>query len=207
MSNLAPRSHLPAWPDRRTQILAVAAAKFATRGYLATSMRDVAADVGILAGSIYHHFRSKDDLLVEAYALGVADIIAATERALNGRTDPWDRLEAACTAHLEALLAETPFAALMPLDLRQIPETPRARLIAERDRYERHLIAIVKSLDLAPTVDRQLLRFLLLGALNWTPTWYRSRGRTPAGIAEAYVRTIRHGLHGSRQSGVAARRL
>jgi len=206
MSSPAPRSRPAAPQDRRSQILAVAAAKFATRGYLATSMREVATDVGILAGSIYHHFRSKDDMLVEAYALGVADIIAASERAINGMTNPWARLEAACTAHLEALLAETPFAALMPLDLRQIPEAARIRLIAERDRYERHLIAIVKSLDLAPTVDRQLLRLLLLGALNWTPTWYRARGRTPASIAQAYVRTIRHGLHDRRQSGVAARR-
>ena len=176
------------------QILAAAAQKFASSGYAATSMRDVAAEVGMLAGSIYHHFRSKDDMLVEAYALAVAEIIAATEKALDGKTEPWTRLEAACTAHLEALLAETPFAALMPLDLRQIPEATRGRLVVERDRYEHHLIGIIKSLDLAPTVDRRLVRFLLLGALNWTPTWYRPGGGTPLKIAQAFVRTIRTGL-------------
>ena len=133
-------------------------------------------------------------MLVEAYALGVAEIIAATLKALDGKTEPWARLEVACTAHPEALLAETLFAALMPLDLRQMPEATRGRLVVEREHYERHLICIIKLLDLAPTVDRRLVRLLLLGALNWTPTWYRPDGGTPRKIAQSYVRTIRQGL-------------
>jgi TetR/AcrR family transcriptional regulator, cholesterol catabolism regulator len=55
----------PVRADRREQLLEVASELFATRGYAATTMRDIAEAAGILAGSIYHHFSSKEALLDE----------------------------------------------------------------------------------------------------------------------------------------------
>jgi AcrR family transcriptional regulator len=57
-------------PRRRDEILAAAGALFAEEGYRNTSMREVAAASGILAGSLYHHFPSKEAIaakLVEEY--------------------------------------------------------------------------------------------------------------------------------------------
>lgn len=51
--------------DRRARLLAVAAELFATKGYAATTVRDIADNSGILAGSIYHHFSSKEAMLDE----------------------------------------------------------------------------------------------------------------------------------------------
>jgi AcrR family transcriptional regulator len=86
---------------RREQVLAAAARAFGTAGYEAASLRGIASEAGVLAGSLYYHFRSKDDLFATVHAEGFRQLHAAIDRALEGAHDPWQRLEAACTAHLE----------------------------------------------------------------------------------------------------------
>lgn len=179
--------------NKRSAILAAAARRFARDGFTATSMRDIAADAGLLAGSIYHHFAAKEDILAAAYAEGVDQIVAAVTAAAAAPRDPWIRLEAAAAAHLEQLLASTPYAALLTLDLRQLEPALVRRLAAERDRYERHLSAIVTTLDLPAGTNRRLVRLMLLGALNWSPTWYRTGGASPRRVAETFVRILRDG--------------
>lgn len=178
----------------RARLLVAAARRVSRDGYAATSMRDIATDVGMLAGSIYHHFPSKEDLVAEAYARGVDTVIAAHVAAVDGVDEPWARLEATAAAHLDALLADAPLAALLTLDLARLPADLRARLVAERDRYERRFAAVVRALDLPAGTDRRLVRLMLLGALNFTPTWYRPGGASPRRIAEAFVATLRAGL-------------
>ena len=62
--------------DNRVSILLDAAARlFADKGYVATSMRDIAQDCGMLPGSLYYHFAAKEDLLVAVYERGVAELL------------------------------------------------------------------------------------------------------------------------------------
>lgn len=175
----------------RERILAVAARLFAAGGFEATSMRDIASPSGLLAGSMYHHFRSKNDLIEAVYRAGVAEIADAVDRALMDVRGPWPRLEAASAAHLDALLADSAHAAVMTADVRRLEPRLRRRLVALRDSYERRFVDLVADLPLPATTDRSLWRLQLLGALNWTPTWYRSRGKSPAVIARALIAALR----------------
>ena len=175
----------------RERILAVAARLFAAGGFEATSMRDIASPSGLLAGSMYHHFRSKNDLIEAVYRSGVAEIADAVDRALMDVRGPWPRLEAASAAHLDALLADSAHAAVMTADVRRLEPRLRRRLVALRDGYERRFVDLVADLPLPATTDRSLWRLQLLGALNWTPTWYRSRGKSPAVIARALIAALR----------------
>src|ERR1700704_6731641 len=84
----------------RTRLLAVSARLFAKGGFEATSMRDIAGKAGMLAGSMYYHFPSKNDLIAAVYAAGVAEIGTAVDAATARPRAPWPRLEAACVAHL-----------------------------------------------------------------------------------------------------------
>ena len=86
----------------RAKLLSVSARLFAKGGFEATSMRDIAARAGMLAGSMYYHFPSKNDLIAAVYEAGVAEIGAAVDEALDEARGPWPRLEAACVAHLES---------------------------------------------------------------------------------------------------------
>jgi AcrR family transcriptional regulator len=76
-SSPASESSLGTRPRRRDQILGTAAKLFAAKGYTRTSMRDVATASGILAGSLYHHFESKEAIAVELVENYYADLDAA----------------------------------------------------------------------------------------------------------------------------------
>ena len=92
--------------SRLPQILDAAAQRFCTQGYQGTTIRDIARAVGILPGSLYCHFATKQDLLAAVYTRGVDQICQAVQAAVDRRSDPWERLEAACVAHLEAILRD-----------------------------------------------------------------------------------------------------
>jgi AcrR family transcriptional regulator len=70
----APSAGIPGSGDRRAAILARSAELFATRGVTATTVRDIGEAAGVLSGSLYHHFRSKDAIVGEVLAEFMADV-------------------------------------------------------------------------------------------------------------------------------------
>lgn len=185
------RSVTKSTETRREALLEAAAKLFGARGYENTSMRDIAAAFGVLPGSLYHHFESKEALFVAVYAKGVDRIIDAVELAVAGHADPWDRLEAACVAHLRTLLGRRSYAAAVIADWPGDDGPLRDELVRHRDRYEAVFRALVDAVPLAPEVDRRHLRLALLGALNWTLTWYRPGGQPPAAVARGLLSVFR----------------
>ena len=163
----------------------------ACSGYQASSLRDIAAAAGVLAGSLYYHFRSKDDLFATVHAQGIQQLHAALDRALGAVLDPWDRLEAACAAHLEQLVNGNDIAVVTATSLfRTMPPSLQRRLNRQRDGYERRFRELIAALPVRQGIDRSLLRLLLLGALNWTRVWYRPGGLQPAEIARQWTRQL-----------------
>jgi TetR/AcrR family transcriptional regulator, cholesterol catabolism regulator len=177
--------------SRREVLISEAARLFASKGYENTSMRDIAAAIGILPGSLYHHFPSKEDLFVAVYSFAVAQTLDVVTRAIASHDDPWARLEAACVAHLRSLLEKSRFAAVLVSHpaLDNVP--PREQAIALRDRYEAVFKDLVADLPLPADIDRQIFRLGLLGSLNWAINWYRPGGETPAVIAKKLLAAIR----------------
>lgn len=173
----------PRQDNRRIQLLDAAARLFRAHGYHGTSMRDIARAVGMLPGSIYYHFPSKDELLLTVYEEGVRRIADRVDTAVAAQRQPQQRLQAACIAHLEMLLDQSDYAQVV---LRVVPDDAgplQRRLIALRDQYEKRFKQLVAELELPSQVDRHYFRLLLLGALNWAQTWYRPGGDPPRAIA------------------------
>ncbi len=81
------------------------------------------------------------------------------------------------------------------------------RLIALRDAHEDRFKALIAALDLPGGVDRQALRLLLLGALNWTQTWYRPGGDPPATLARRFLALFASGLDADPPAAIARRYL
>jgi AcrR family transcriptional regulator len=178
-----------AW--RREQVLAAAAREFSAKGYEASSLRDIAAAAGVLAGSLYYHFRSKDDLFATVHEEGFRQLHAAFDAALDGTTDPWAKLQAACAAHLDQLVNGNDIAVVTAGSLfRTMRPALQRRLNRQRDGYEQRFRELIAALPLARNVDRSMLRLLLLGGLNWARLWYRPGKSTPAAIAKRWVRDI-----------------
>ena len=181
--------------DNRVRLVLDAAARlFREKGYASTSMRDIAAASGMLPGSLYYHFPSKEALLVAVYGEGVGHITQAVESALARKGDPWERLERACTAHLEALLSGSDYAQVVirvrPDD---VPEVA-TELTALRDGYERTFAQAIPMLPQSRPTDRRALKLMLLGALNWSQTWYRPGRDSPGVVARRFLRLL-HDAH------------
>ena len=157
-------------------------------------MRDIVRAIDMLPGSLYYHFPTKEALLAAVYAEGVRRISAAVQAAVAGYHSPWERLEAACIAHLEALLDSSDYAQVVIRVRPGDAPSVAGELIRLRDAYEAIFADLVGALPLARGVDRRSVRLMLLGALNWSQTWYQPGREAPRAIARRFVTLLREQL-------------
>ena len=181
--------------SRLPQLLDQAARAFAQRGFAAASVREIVGPIGMLPGSLYCHFATKEALLLAVYKEGVERISAAVDAAVAPLSAPWPRLEAACIAHLTSLLDQTDYSQVV---IRVRPSDAPAvagELVALRDSYEGRWAGLVAALPLLRSVNRSDLRLFLMGALNWSQTWYHADGASsPERIARRFVGLMKTSL-------------
>jgi AcrR family transcriptional regulator len=174
--------------SRQSVVLGAAAALFSDKGYEGTSLRDIAGASGMLPGSIYCHFSSKEDIFLSVQREGIRQLTEAVNLAIEGVKDPWLRLENACAAHAKVLLDESDFAAVLLYVTPSRHLTVWNQLAALRDDYEDVFRQLVDDLPLPQGTNRKFLRLAVLGALNWAQTWYRPGRDDPAEIARQIIK-------------------
>lgn len=191
-SRLAPRAgESAAMAERRSQIMLAAAELFVRYGYAGTSIRDIAQSVGLLPGSVYHYFPGKEDLFVAVNHEAFRRLELRIRAALDERGTPRQRLEAACAAHVEAVLVGDPIARFGATALFAIHEEKlQRRMQPDREAYDALFHELVDDLDLPRGTDRSVFRLSLIGALNWTRLWYRQGKLAPREIARQIVATF-----------------
>jgi TetR/AcrR family transcriptional regulator, cholesterol catabolism regulator len=177
----------------RQQILAVAATLFCARGYAGTSLRDIAAAVGMKAGSLYYHFTSKEELAAEVLRTGVERVHQAVGnrlRALGESASLRDKIEGAIAAHLETLWLESDFASAHIRCIHTAPPNVQESLHQVRRDYEtvwRDLIGEAAEASLLPPgADPNAVRLAILGALNWSLEWFDPGRHKP----DEFARTL-----------------
>jgi TetR/AcrR family transcriptional regulator, cholesterol catabolism regulator len=186
-----PATSIKRQPNRWPALLDAAATQFAERGYHATSMRDLAAATAMTPGAIYFHVASKQALLLAVYEEGVQRILDRVEAAATAAREPWARLERAVAAHLESVLDASAYARviirILPGDAPEIA----AELKELRDRYEARFSRYFSAIPLPRERDAAIARLALLGAMNWTPVWYKDGGKPAAAIARELLAPLR----------------
>ena len=162
------------------QILNAAAQLLRQKGYEATTVRAIALDVGIKAGSIYHHFPSKDDIVQRVVNEGVRVVLEAVVgalAALPSKASPRERLETAVRAHLLSSLEHSDYTSASIRAFSFLPPNVREKCRVERRKYEdvwREIVAdLGESGIIDPDISQASVRLLLLGAVNWAGEWYR----------------------------------
>lgn len=162
----------------RQRVLDAAAARLVEQGYAATTIRQIAADVDIKAGSIYHHFPSKEDLFTSVFRDGITVMIQAFDAAATeGHAEPGDRLLAHVRGHLGALFEHGPYTAAHVTAFFTSPDAVRTSVIPSRDSYESLWNLLLA--DVLPHLGSKevaIRRLILFGAMNTTIEWFDPAG-------------------------------
>ncbi len=160
----------------RAEILATAARMMRRAGYSEMSLRDLAAEVNMKAGSLYYHFASKDELAAEVMRIGVEAIEAEVRKGLADAADrsPAERLSIAIRIHLETLLEKSDFVSSHIRCYPFVPETVREQLRDVRRSYDQLWMELIRHFLGAgvPNETVRYLRFVLIGALNGSVEWF-----------------------------------
>ena len=178
-------------------LLVVAVAVFNERGYEATSMDELAGRLGITKSAIYHHVRSKGELLGIALDRALDGLFAVTAEPGVSAGPAIARLEYVVRGSVRVLATQLPFVTLL-LRVRGNSPVERAALSRRRefDRIVAGLVAAaVEEGSVRSDIDPAVIARLLLGAVNSLTEWYRpDGGLSPDGLADALVRTTFDGL-------------
>ena len=174
--------NLPVTEDnsRKAELVRVAARLFRDHGYERTTVRDIGNAVGLQSGSLFYHFRTKEEILVAVMALGITDTTEQLASALAAARTPADRVRALVHVHLHSLLGDNQAALeVMLYEWRSVSDTYKPGLIVLRDRYESLWQQVLEEAVAQGAVraqDPHLLRLMLLGALQWSVQWFKSDG-------------------------------
>lgn len=161
------------------RLIQAAARLFRDKGYERTTVRDLAAEVGILSGSLFHHFKNKESILravmEEAILLNTESMKAALAEANTAE----ERVLALIKCELKSILGDTGAAmTVLVFEWRSLNEDSQKVILELRDIYEQlWLDALTEAKDEGLVViDPFILRRLLTGALSWTVNWYDESG-------------------------------
>lgn len=183
----------------RDAVLRTAIELFIRQGYDATSISDLAGELGVTKSAVYHHFASKEDLLAAALdeaLTGLDAVVAEAVRTDDGRAGA-DRLRATVEAAVRLLAAHRPAVTLL-LRVRGNSELEQAAL-ARRRHIDDALASLVERAieegavrsDLPPAVASRLV----FGMVNSLVDWYSPDGPIdPDTLARAVSDVLANGL-------------
>ena len=180
-------------------MVAIAADLFAQKGYRATTVREIADAAGILSGSLYHHFDSKESIGDEILSGFINEVLSNYRAAVAEATDPRAVLEQivsstsrTLSSHRAALtmlqndwnhFAAQPRFAYLPKALREIERTWIGQLELGRQ-------AGLFRADLDPKLTYRLLQDVL-----WIPAqWRRTRGYSGDQVVDGFLRILFDGI-------------
>jgi TetR/AcrR family transcriptional regulator, cholesterol catabolism regulator len=187
--------------DRRILLIATTAARlFSTKGYIETSMEDVAAASKISKGGMYHYFSSKDDLLYFVLSGFMNLVLENVEQELEGIESPVEKIRFIVFRHVK-IYTEHMYSARTLLNEAHSLSAPRFKEVKSKEREYFAIIARILSSYLGPRVDNDRLRivtFTLLGMCNWIYSWYNPKGRTsPDQLSQIIFEIFSKGLSSS----------
>lgn len=182
----------------REAILESAAQVIRQKGFHAASMADIADAVNLQKASLYHHFSSKQDILLELLDRALELVIARMSDVMALRIPADEKLRLAMRAFLETLSNQGDLVSVLLLEYRSLEPEYLSKHIQLRDRFEnmwRELIREGVDSGVFDVEDIPMTARGLMGVMNWTITWYRPGGKMSIDeIADHFANVFLNGL-------------
>lgn len=182
----------------RDEILVAAAGIISEKGFDATSMQDIASAVCLQKASLYHHFSSKQEILLALLDHALVLLTDRLEEVRSTSNNPAEKLRQAMVTYLSVIGAQQNLASILLLEYRSLEPDMRKQHVFRRDRFEhiwRELIDDGIKAGIFQCEDSSLAGRAILGTLNWAVTWYRQDGPSSAeDIADQFADLLLNGL-------------
>ncbi|MEO5837627.1 MAG: TetR/AcrR family transcriptional regulator [Acidimicrobiales bacterium] len=184
-------------PNRRTAILNVAAELFARKGVAATTVREIADEAGILSGSLYHHFDSKEVMVEEIFTAYFDELTTKWDEILAQQTRAIDKFEAMFRAAVLAVDRHIAAARMFTNEwesLRHIGDFSDRWSSIEK-LWLRVIRKAVSEGDFRSDVDPYLLYSFAIDSIRGLAGWYRENKRYPIdAVSDAYANVLLTGV-------------
>lgn len=186
--------------ERRAELLGIAAELFAERGLRATTVRDIADAAGILSGSLYHHFDSKESIVDEILRGFLDDLFGRYREIVAAGEDSRATLEALVRASFESIDNWHSAVAIYQDEAKRLATLPRFDYLAEGNREFRQLWLTVLREGAADGSFREGLdveiAYRFIRDTVWVAVrWYRPGGsRATDTIADQYLSIVLDGI-------------
>ncbi|MET9760680.1 TetR/AcrR family transcriptional regulator [Streptomyces sp. NPDC006372] len=187
-------------PERREELLAIAAQVFAAQGYNATTVRKIADAAGMLAGSLYYHFDSKESMLDEILSGFLDELWARYDAVLSAGLGPRETLEALVTESFREIDRHLDAVAIYQKEAKHLGAQPHfAYLVESQQKFEKAWLGTLERGVSAKVFRADLdvrLTYRFVRDTVWVAaSWYRPGGRhSPEEIARQYLSMVLEGI-------------
>jgi AcrR family transcriptional regulator len=196
---------------RRAELLALARRLFAERGYKPTTVRDIAEAAGILSGSLYHHFDSKESMVDEILHEFLDDLFGDYREIVAEHRPPRETLTAIVVASYEAIHKHRDAVAIYQVEAKYLAQFPRFGYIDELNAEFRAMWTAILEQGVASEVFRPDLDVELTYRFVRDTVWVAVRWYSPGGeltaddIARQYLAILLDGIGSTSQRGASQR--
>ncbi|BBZ31508.1 TetR family transcriptional regulator KstR2 [Mycolicibacterium confluentis] len=186
--------------SRRDELLALAASMMAERGLKATTVRDIADAAGILSGSLYHHFSSKEEMVDEVLRSFLDWLFARYQEIIDSEPNPLERLKGLFMASFEAIEDRHAQVVIYQDEAKRLSSQPRFSYVDTRNREQRKMWVDVLNQGIAegyfrPDLDVDLV-YRFIRDTTWVSVrWYQpDRGLTAEQVGRQYLSIVLGGI-------------
>jgi AcrR family transcriptional regulator len=198
--------------EKRNAVLQTAAHLFLEQGYRRTSMGELAKRLKITKPALYHYFKNKEQIVVDCYSYGIAEIESGLDRALVSHGTGFDKVKAYIEAYATTVVSHEFGRCVAMLDDTALSASARREVRSLKRRIDEAIRQYLEDGIADGSVGQcnvKLASFAIAGAINWIGTWYQPGGPlTAAEIGQEFAYLLTEGLHSSRaKEGRALREL
>jgi TetR/AcrR family transcriptional regulator, cholesterol catabolism regulator len=188
----------PKSATRLEEVLNSAANIFFAKGFHATSIEDVARDVGMLKGSLYYYIKSKDDLLFQLLLAGIEDGDAFIAQQIDPAGDPVEQLERAIRAQIDYIIQNRVQFGLFLHEFDSLSGKRQHKLISVMSRYNSRFVDLVRrGQELGKLMEGEpwIIVNGILGMCNWLYRWYDTDEISdPEQVKQIFLRMLLQGI-------------
>lgn len=166
---------------RRDELLNLAAAMIAERGLRATTVRDIADAAGILSGSLYHHFSSKEEMVDEVLRDFLDWLFDRYQQIIDSKANPLDRLTGLFLASFDAIEHRHAQVVIYQDEAKRLSSQERFSYVDERNRQQRKMWVDVLQQGVKEGYFRPDLDVDLVYRFIRDTTWVSVRWYSPGG--------------------------